>query len=525
MGIVANRNFDAYPFFTTGNYPSDGGFWNGNNLGYRQSALYYDRLDVFIADWTLSAPPPASESWFRFDPLLLDNTGTLFDACDEPGNYHIAKGHWNQAGGEQKLYRYSPSATIPATTGFDEVAPLQLNNVLATDVWPNVSHIAPRNGLVAGDPYYWVANGWWLIFETYGKAYNIHAAQWYNASGVLKTDVMIEVDLITGNADVVDVPVAYGTPTHEYTASYLLGQQVDFYWAQFEPDVDDTPARPKGRLWLFSSGTLSPVSSSYYRIWVKQIDFNPTNKEGGVRRIHLRERLLTATDLQRGVPAALDGTHESGTTAQHAWFYHPRSNQLFIVSTQAAGPSVDAGEMKWIFFTPEPAVDKITEPSAQGMIASGKTVPWSVIALGTLNEPIINTDVEFTIQNESTVDEVLNVTPTPGETVTLANTVNPTDPVISPITVKKNGVAMTETTHYTLNRGSSQITFVAPEPVGGASYTATYRHWDDPQNDPHGTLLTSVATSDVDGAATVRVRYDEEDPVADRWDRITATII
>jgi hypothetical protein len=528
MGIVANRNFETYGFLTAGNYPSAGGWLQAHNTQYGRM-VYYDRLDMCLADWALSGAMPASESWIRFDPLWLSNTGTLFDAVAEPGtiggvvNQYIHMGHWDKAGNEQKVYT-SGSANGP----FNEVLPLALNNAQVLDVWPNVGVVASRNGLVATDPFYYTntQSSQWLFFETWGYGIITHATV-YDAGGVQKIGVMAQVDLATGNATILDTPVSYGTAAHEFSEAPLFGQDVNFELIQFLPDDDDEPARPKGQMYLWSPMTNHPVTpSTHFRGWFKIIDWNPTAKSGTPSRTHLQERLLTATDLQKATPGATDGVHESGTGITYEWIYHPRSNLLFILSSTVNGPALAANNQKVIFFSPTPGYNMITEPSATGIIASGKTVPWSVTALGTLYEPIINVNVQYSIQNESTVGEVLATTPTPGETVTLANTVKPTDAVVSPISVYEDGVKLTETTHYTLNRGASQITFVAPKPLaGGEVYTADYRHWDDPQSSPHGVLLSEFATSDVDGVATTRVRYAEENPVKDRWDRITATKI
>ncbi len=532
MSFVINRNEETWDFLGTSNYPTTGGWFdNSTSNQARGPVMYYDRLDVVFWDWALATTFPGgdSEEVCRLDPLFLDNAGTLFDAVAEPGTIdsldcsELALGEWDRVANEQKIYAFSPIGS-GAGKPFHEVSPLALNNVLQQDVWPNVGTHSARNGLIIGDPFFYnTGNGYWRFFETYGKGYLCNCNAW-DSTGTQMQRVMAEVDLVTGNATIVPTPVYYGNAvSNEFTEAPLRGQNVWFQQFQFLSDDDGTPDRPKGLMYMWSDWSNKPGDSTRFRGWMKIIDWNPTSFSGIPNRIHLRERLLTAVDVLKATPGSLDGVHETGSNIFFDWVYHPRSNLLFFASNTANGVQLAANQQKLLFASPIPALDTITEPSAVGKISSGKSVAFGVEALGDLQEPITGVDVQFSLTGESTVDEVLATTPTPGETVTLANAVEPTDAVISPITVKEDGVVLTETTHYTLNRGASQITFIAPKPLaGGEVYTATYRHWDTTGVGPNGTLLNTFATSDDDGVAIARVRYAEEDPVPDRWDRLTA---
>lgn len=532
MSFVVNRNEDTWNFLGTGNYPTTGG-WLDNKFGsptMRGPCIYYDRLDIVIWDWILSTtfPGGTSDEICRFDPLFLDNSGSLFDAVDEPGTISglvcndFALGYWDRLANTQKVYTFNNGVSAGGKP-FHEVQPLALNVVNNLDVWSNVGTYQTRNGLSSGTQYFYGAGaGTWLFFEEYGKGYLINCSV-NDDGGTDKQGVLAEVDLATGNAVIVPTPVSYTSSiVHDFAEAPLRGQDVVFSQMQFVQDDDSTGSRPKGQMYLFSDSTNLPGDSTYFRTWMKIIDWNPTAFAGIPNRIHLRERLLSAVSFKKATPAQLDGIHESGTRQVFPWIYHPRSNLLFISSSTASGVQLAANQQKLMYMQPSAVFDHITEPYAMSRIATGKTVSWAVEALGDLQEPITGVDVKFTLENESTVGEVLNVTPTPGETVTLANTVKPTDAVVSPITVYEDGVALTETTHYTLNRGSSQITFVSPKPLAGKTYTADYRHWDDPQASPHGNLLSGFSSSDEDGVAITRIRYGEEASVKDRWDRLTA---
>lgn len=526
MSFVIAHDEETATYFTTGNFPSVGGWLDSKATGLRSPVIYYDRLDFVLWDWTVSTSLPA-ESWCRFDPLYLDNSGTLFTAVNEPGTIsgyvcnELALGYWDRIANEQKVYAWAGGSP---SKPFHEVSPLAINNVLQLDAYPKVGTLSSVNGLSGGEAYYYsFAAGNWLFFEEYGKAYQCQAFV-YDETLTQMQKVMAEVDLVTGNATIVPIPVFYGTsPSNPYTESLLRGQTCNFTQMQFVQDDDSTASRPKGQMYFWSEATTNPDDSGKLRGWLKICDWNPTDYDGIPVRVHCRERLLTAVNLTKSTPGSVGGVHESSSPTTYNWVYHPRSNQLFTASGTVSGAQLDPNEQKLIYASPNPVFDRITEPFALSKIASGKTVAWGVLALGDLEEPVTGQDVEWTLENESTVGEVLATTPTPGETVTLANTVNPTDAAVSPITVYEDGVALTETTHYTLNRGSSQITFVAPKPLaGGEVYTADYRHWDDPQSSPHGTLQSTTSSSDSDGLALTRIRYAEEDPALDRWDRLTA---
>ena len=530
MGLVVTAEVDPVTLFTTGNYPSHGGMVTtspGFTLGMA-ILWYYDRLDFFSCDWGWGgSPADVTNEYVRWDPLLQNNTGSVFDSSSVPVDLRVAVGQWDRGANEQKVYTFDTSVG----TGFDEISPLSPNNVLVTDVWPTVGGLQHRGALISTDAGYYdlATEGGWVIFEGWGFAFN-PLVRLRHTDLVQYNDVPVLVDLATGAAALVvddegdPLFTAYGTQSHQFAEPSLFGQAVNFAKVQFVPDDSSTNAAPKGRVFMFASGADSPSDSTMHRYWVKVIDWNPLNVAGTPSRTHLRTRLLSAADFLKSAGGTFGGVFDSGTTTSRFMFYHPRTNRIIQYSSQVAS-TLGAGESKFLFVSATPNVFVLTDPSPQEEVVTGKTVSFSTDALGSLDEQIGGVSLSFTLQKVSSVDEVLTIVPsTPGQTVVVAQGVmNPTDPNLSPVIVKKNGTALTLTTHYTLNRAAGQIIFVAPEPVDGNIYTATYRHFSVPAAVPHGTLLNSQATTDVNGAAVCRVRYAEEDPVPDRWDRLDAT--
>lgn len=531
MSLLVSNDLDHVPYFTTGNYPSAGGFLERGDVN-RQKWIYYDRLGMVISDWSLSGAHASGEEWCRFDPLVLDNNGSLFDAVPEPGliggvnQDSIILGEWDKPNNTQRTYVHQGLSTARV---FNEVNPLALNQPLNEDAFPNLYANESRVvGSTIQGYYGTVTNGHRVVFETWGKM--LFSNVQIRDGGIDKRGVMALVDLTTGLATLVPTTQSYGFSgvgyTHDQVGPTLFDQQVQFAEIQFVADDDSKLVQPKGLLYMWPVNTTQdPNNTANFRSWVKVMEWNPTGLAGSPNRVHLRVRLLSAVDLIKATPGSSNGVHETGTTVVFAHRYHPGSNRLFLTSRQTSGAALNTGEAKFIYYSSTPALDFITEPSPQEIVATGKTLAFNVEAFGTLVEPVGGVDLQFAMTRRSTVGEVLT-TGAPGSTSTLANTVDPTQLEVSPVTVYEDGVPLTLTTHYTVNRGASQITFVAPKPLaGGEVYTADYRHFGTGASPPHGDLLSTFGTTDADGVATTRVRYDEEDPVKDRWDRLEATVV
>jgi hypothetical protein len=524
MGLAVTAEFDPVTLFTTGNYPSHGGMLTTDDD--KAALWYYDRLDFFSSDWSWGgSPADVANEYVRWDPLLQSNSGSLFDSCSEPVDGLVAVGEWDRVGNAQKVYTFDTGVG----TGFDEVSVLSPNNINEADVWPTVGGLQHRGSLISTDPGFYdlATEGGWVIFETWGFAFN-PLVRLRHTDAVQYADVPVLVNLATGAATLLEgLFTAYGTQIHQFAEPALLGQNVNFAHVQFIPDDISTPAQPRGRVFMSSSGANSPSDSTMHRYWVKMIDWNPFDVDGTPSRTHLRTRLLSAADFLKSAGGTFGGVFESGSTLARYLFYHPRTNRI-IHYTHNGFSTLGAGESKFLFVSASPTVSVLTDPSPTEETASGKTNDFIATALGSLGEEIGGVDVAFELRRVSTIGEVLATTPSAGETVVVDNgPISPVDPNLSPVVVYENGTPLTLTTHYTVNRGAGSITFVAPKPLGGGEiYTADYRHFDTPTSPPTGaTLLNSSAVSDITGAAVARVRHDEEDPVADRWYRIDATQI
>lgn len=531
MGLDVFANLDPATLFTGGNYDPQGGslFVPGSQPG---KWIYYDRLDVFMGEWN---PGTGAFDFCRWDPLLLTNTGGLFDDVPRPSDIggtaarSVAVGEWDRGANVQKVYQASNSVITNAP--HNEINPLALDQVVATAPFPNVGHLNSIGKISTDIGYYDQTNlndnKRFIFFETWGYAFATGRVR--HTDNVQYAEVAMLIDLATGGATILtDLPVAYGTQTHQFAEPQLFAQNVYLGEAQFVPDDASTPAAPRGRLLLYSVCSDKPGDATRTRCWVKIVDWNPLAVAATPSRVHLRERLVSAVEFLKTTPGSLNGIHEGGTPIRKHLMYHPLSNRFYFYSSIAGGPSggqLDAGESKFLFVTASPAVTALSDPSPTETPATGKTVSFLTEAYGSLAEKIGGVNVAFQLRRISTVDEVLTIVPaTPGQTVALANgPIIPDDPNLSPVVVKKDGTPLTETVHYNLDRPNGEIDFIGPEPTDGPVYTCTYRHFDTPASPAHGTLLNASAVTDLGGAAVARVKYAEESSVPDRWDRIDAT--
>lgn len=531
MALTVTQNIDLASYLTGGNFFADGGDWeNSINDGAGRNvrkAVYYDRLDVIISEWNVNPVGGSSDGFIRVDPLFLNNSDSLYGSYDEPGTIggdsvdSIAVGEWDRANNTQKVYVYRAASN----SGFHEVNPLQLNAEIEADVWPNIGSQGGRGSAPTSGQEGFVrmpvndSTGQVLIFETWG--YAIFACAAVTDSGLVEHQgVMAQVDLNTGFGTILDSPVTYGPISNPYTEAQLFGQDVSFQFIQFVPDDLSTPLAPRGQVYLTGGYGSNPTDSGLQRLWLKVIDWNPLAVAGSPTRIHLRERLLTAVDLDKNNPGATDGVHPS-PNQRYRTIHHPRTNRTFLISGDGVSDPLVSGEHKVMFLSAGPAVSQILSPSPRERIASGKVVEFGVEALGSLQEPIAGVSMTATLTRQSTLGEVLAVTPSAGESVATAFTMNPEDADANPVVVYKNGTPLTEGVDYTVDFANSEIDFIGPEPdTASPAYTIDYRHWGDPATPPHGTLLNSEAASDENGEAVFRVSYPEEDPVEDRWDEL-----
>ncbi len=523
MGFSAIRRIEPVPLHSTGNYPYGPLLWGFGTHLWR----YYDRLDFF---WIhVRNSPNTIQEYFRIDPLFLSNTGSLYDNLGDPPligaitSRSLYVGDWDRAAGVQRLYQGPSAATGAAGERFRELNVLAYAGVLQDDPFPLVGPDTTRSGVTSTTPGYYTAaaDGGWHFFEKWGFAFNARATL-RHTDGVTYIGVPILVNLTTGLATLVATPTSYGSVSHKFAGPELFAQIVDFDYAQFTPDDASTPATPVGVFWLVHRPPSSnPNDTTLQREWLKVIDWNPFGISSTPSRVHLRERLISAFDFLESNFAALNGI--ASTSVNGSFLVHPRTNRLLFwaQATTVSSPIV-AGDTKWIEINLTPAFSYLTEPAPYSEVATGKTILFAAEARGSLGERIAGKSVSFQLRRVSTVKETLATTGTPGETVTVANAMSPTDAAVAPVSVYENGVPLVEGVAFTVNRATSQITFIAPKPLAGAVYQATYRHFGVTATPAHGTLLVAASQTGIDGLALTQVRYPEEANVPDRWDRLDA---
>lgn len=516
MSIAVNQSRDLVTYLTTGNFSAGRALNITGEPTPRMGWRYYDRLDVIYT--RMDAPGGGAGI---LDPLFLDNTNPIFGQFS--GTFgSMVIGQLDRIANTQRAYEF----TVGGNLSLNEVNPIVLAQTIDSDPWPNYGVYSSRV-LAPGVPgYYVLTEGTVLFFGddgqpgSYGKALQTWCSCTHTDS-VTYAEVAALVDLETGVAEILPIPVSYGALTHQFAEPTLFGDVVDFRNCQFVGDDDSTHAAPKGFL-VFTSLAVNAGGSNRF-CYVKLVEFNPLDAPGTPNRIHLRERLLTRYNVEEGqFGVELDGVF---AFLNEAPIYHSPSRQI-LHPTSASSVSLpyQADEIGVLNVPITPVLDLLTPPSPRTTVETNSIVIFSSDARGDLNEPISGARVDWTLERVSTVAEVLATTPTPGETVVVDQF--PMDELPREVVVYEDGTPLVETTNYTVNRTTGQITFVAPKPLaGGEVYTADYYHEADPASPPHGRLLNQTGTSDENGELTARIEYEDDAAVVDQRDRIQVDTI
>lgn len=478
---------------------------------------YYDRLDVIYGKGV--APGGGA---LTMDPLFLDNTNPTFGAFDssEVDFSDLIIGQLDRIANVQRVYQFRPGF-VP----MDERNPLVLAQVIDSDPWPN---FGPQQSLVVAAGtigWYTQTEGSVLLLGDGTGGYRKAINTWCDVTHtdtVTYQDVAALIDLDTGLAEILPVPVSYGNPTqNQFTEPSLFGDAVSFRNCQFVGDDDSTLAAPKGFL-FFHSLSVNAGGSNRFN-YVKLVEFNPLNAPGTPNRIHLRTRLITRYTVVEGqFGNQVDGVHSF--LNQHCLYHPPTRKILHPTTVGTASTPVVTGEVGLLRVPITPVLDLLTKPSQRTTVETNSIVQFSSDARGDLNEPISGQRVDWKLERISTKAEVLATTPTPGETVTVTN--GPMDELPRPVVVYEDGTPLVETTDYTLNRAAGQITFVAPKPLaGGEVYTADYFHEATPADPPWGRLLNLTGTSDENGELSARVEYVDDAELISQRDRLQVDTI
>jgi hypothetical protein len=502
---------------------------------------YIDKLDLVMASLR---PDGGTGRAARWDPNLIDSTsssvGWFVSPVGQNHTFPFFTSDFVPSTGGQRLFQAN-SFTVDAFVELNMAAPTL---IVDSDAFPTVGRRGnqqstspfPATTVGAFDGSFEGGLGAnWVFFPEMGAggyAVVLPVTCWADigAGPVAFVTCCVGVDLQTG-AGTPLIPCAYGSGEHVFNRGPAFGEtQIDFSQLQFMADDESTGIAPKGELFLTSRHTSPGGNDS--RQYVRFVDFNPFGVAGVPNRIHLRETLFSRLDLlsntePTGGPPQLPINAYNQPTALLApltVFTARGSRRIVFESSLATGaqqPSTQIEASRAALPT------TIGIPSPKGAVVTNREVSFQAEVLGSLGEQILNAPVDFTIERLTTMGEILATTGTPNETVTVANVPIDREVFWAPgfeVFEDSGGgpVALTETTHYTVDAGLGEITFISPHTIGGSVYTIQYAHTAAPATPAHGSILDPTVLSDVGGVATSRVLYPDDDALADQIDQVTA---
>jgi len=492
---------------------------NGTTSGL--TAWYIDRDDLILAK--LSSVEQNGGLSGRVDPNLVNSTGANVGFFGSPlsdqDNFPYMIGDYEPATNSQRIYQWG---------GLGPVYELDINDPsvqVDSDAFPFSLSGGPDD-FAQTTQFSWIPNlfpGASLILfpeDDFGILCGGRVWTPTQFSGV-----MVGITLSTGAGEpIADLPCRYHSGSNSFNRAPIFGESdIQFIAGQFLPDDDSTHLLPKGEL-MFWSRALN-VGGGVARIYVKWVDWNPYAVAGTPNRVHKRETLFSRFEVTTNtVPSGSPLTPIDGSPAAvpaslvipSLFFTKFGQRRLNLVSANstAVGDTIFNQTAR----AAEPAL--ISIPSQRADVVTNRVVEFRAEVSGDLGEPVSNAEVTVTAARVSTVGEVLPVTPTPGETVAVANV--PIDRDIEyPFVVYEDGVALVETTNYSVNEGTGEITFVSPKPLGGNVYTIDYAHTAAPATPSHGTVIDSLVFSDIEGAAIARVRYPDDATLVGQIDQVT----
>ncbi len=306
----------------------------------------------------------------------------------------------------------------------------------------------------------------------------------------------------------------------------------------YGPDADATFVAPKGVLVMMDDegNAAGNIHYWYFRI----VEFNPTNKISGQTRTH--GRVLLTSRVETDLDMTSRGFNNVVATAnrmEHLIYRHNRGTVLNVEGEQPTPSSVPLlGDDGVFLYSIQPELALLSPPTSESTPRTADVTSWETQAIGSLGEPVGGARIDFTLERISTLSEVVDASGlTPGGGGALPALDNPpidpdtADPPAtegSLVFFEDTGggpVALVETTDYTVVLSTAVITLIAPKPVAGATYTASYEHRATPATPPHGTLLDTKTTSNEDGRAFTRVQVADNDTLVGEGDRLTATTL
>lgn len=541
----------------------------GVNDGWRSpsasgQAVYYEVFDQLWARYE------ALDNFGRSDPLILDtsygagNANLIVDSVGKgAGVSGIFVGEFNVATNSQRMYAYVNAGLLLLF----EVDPNDLLTQASPDFtetnWRTAGiNLVQSGGTVDTQGYRELGTtAGVVIFEsaepaTWPAGYMLQAGCTFwddDGGGLAEHDhCLVQVDLAdeggstgppSGNGRAIIVPTANyftGSPTHDTAHSGPLGGfEVHFDQLEFIGDGDNTPAAPKGRLFMFNHNKSSTGASNPHRVgggsvavgsimnkFIKVIEWNPTEKAattGNVSRTHLRQLLLTLCTFTEETPLASGGIGESNSPPSTGFetetgFYHPPTDTVrFRWNSEPGAAENDYTE---IVFALAAAVDGLTIPAARGRTETGKVITFGSTALGDLGERISLVDVDWTLTRRSTEGELLTNSGSGGTATVEAAEIDGLSDTDNSLVLYEDGTPQTEGVDYTVDISTGIITSLAPNFEAGKVYTCDYDHRDVPLTPPHAILRTTTSKTDADGEAICRVEIPNDATLEGEFDAL-----
>lgn len=527
MSLSPIESVQLNSYFKTGNF-SGGGWHHFTTIGGKPAFgfIYVDRVDAFVG--RMQQEGPLLTGTAQFDPLFLDNTSALakFGQTAVPDVSYLAVGEWDQAAGIQNLYG-GPNVSSAEFWPIDQATLVHTD--IGSSLWPFYFDHGPSTASIGGwdnGPAASTESGV-VFFETWG--YAVRIAQVRHTDNNLYRG-LCQVDLITGDATLIDVPVVFtSTPAALFEAFSFQGDDFNLDAPQFVPDDDSVPAAPKGRLFLSSSEFLSDlgdVDNTDWRQYMKIIEWNPLGVSpapGNSTRVHLREVTMTRLNfIERQAfgtnPNSLGTKITSGTPIADGELrtrFHPPSRTFVTLNDHY---DADEEERGFVRHSLAPALAEVQTPTALQEVETARTIRFRSRALGDIGDFIGGVPATWSIERRSTIGETFDTSGAPAF-VDVANPPIDTGTLV----FYYNGTPLTITTDYTVNEGTGRITGAgAHAPLNTSGYTADYEHKTVAGVTPaHGTLLQQSSRSDELGIAETQVQYPDDDDLALDFDRIT----
>lgn len=455
------------------------------------------------------------------DPLLEDgalpstNFTNVIDGTTLINWQHAYVGQWNRTANTQKLYSRIGTGTAGKAVERDQNT-LQL---LDSDPFPNVRSTCIATGS-SSDGYYVMISDTWIIFEEQGKIYGLGTCR---AGGTSWSNCFFEIDIATGLAvPILGIPgKATAAPTI-YQEPELFGDEVTWNHLQYVNDDDSSHISPKGILIISHTagmqGVIGPPDTDE-KVYVRIVEWNPNGVDpapGTPNRVHKRITLTSRCEFDE-TPA---GTHFSN----YNLCYHPLSDRLYWIPYYNLSPSKPLGVNVVYRFSLVPALASITAPTPERTPRTAGTTAFFVEALGTLGERIPAVSVQFSLETNSTVLELMDTsTGVGGASAPVARIPVGHVKGVYEDDGAGNLTLLTPVTHYTYAAATGIFAGAAPYWRVGYDYYVSYAHFEDDVTPALGTLLLPLVETDNEGRARTRVRYADNDDLVGLYDKLSAT--